>query len=186
MFQKANSLISLDNLIKLIPATFLYFGYVYLDSYFNYFKINFTSFFGFDEFILIFLPILGILIPFALLLILLWSFIYFYNHKDLLNLRIIDLRFDLNRVHQLTAKSNSKKIKWVALYYLIANMTVLYIVLFLLFNKAAKEQDGYEALVSVLFCSFFLSLIVYDVLKIITKKFPSINFRSIRFLLFYI
>jgi hypothetical protein len=175
MDQKTSSLISLDNLIKLIPAAFLYFGFVYLDNYFGYFNINIASFYGFDEFIVIFLPIIDILIPFALVLLLLWSFIYFNSHKDLLNIRTLDLRFDPKRFDQLIDKATPKKERWAAVYYMVANMTVIYFVAFWVLNRKVQQSTGYDRLFLSLFSGFFLALSIYDGLKLIKEKYPKLR-----------
>lgn len=184
----------MDNLIKLIPAAFLYFGFVYLDSYFRFFDISIASFYGFDEFIVVFLPIIDILIPFAFLLILLWAFIYFYNHKDLLNIRVIDLRLNLKRINLIAdvkirnrfKNVSSRRIKWAAFYYLIANTTVISFVIFFILNYKTKHLEGYDSLFSSLFGSFFFTLFIYDVLKIFSLKFPKIKIptTSITFVLY--
>lgn len=72
-----NNIFTIDNLLKVIPGVIIFYGFIFIDEYYDFFDIGVTSIYTIEELILSFLPIIRPLFTLTLVIMLVPIMMYF-------------------------------------------------------------------------------------------------------------
>jgi len=182
----------LDTVIKVVPAMLIFFGFIYLHSYYSYFDINIIGILDINEIVISFFPVLHFFLLIILVLIPLLLFFFLFANIDSNN-PVLDLRIRINRIGKLNRavsllwSSNSHRLKILKIgignfYHLFVNKTTILAVLTIITYKTEEINHSAREII----CIFFGMLLLDDFLMLIFEErvlhdlYHRLNYSSLR------
>ena len=164
-------------IIAIVPAFFVFYGFIYLYFYMDYFDLSVSDHYDASEILLLFLPIIDILVNLGIMLMLLWGLLFFFNRvygkRRLFYLRpkwffiFIDktLRDRYRRINK------TKRVVLLAIFRILYNSTTIFTCAFLITSNYIKQQSHIDIMAVAIF-GIIAVFWLYDIVRLYNKFFP--------------
>lgn len=176
--KKLNDVVTYDNLIKWTPGFFVFYGFIYLNTFLNYFDLQVSNVYDLAEIFLAFLPIVDVLLPAIALYLIVVGALFFFNNVQgralvfSFNPRWAHVLVDKTMLQYYARRSKRKHPRWWATYRLMFNTTVFYVAIFILINNSVKSSSELD-IIAVIVRSIIFIFLSAELIRFVNRHGPS-------------
>jgi hypothetical protein len=168
-----------DNFFKIVTVMFYVYGFLYASEHYDAFDISVVNIYSIDEYLLVFLPLLNVLLPLFLVLFVSIGLVYVLSNDEILQPKLLDSRLKPERLKVLTSNKRSKSKRLLSLYYLLVNTTTLSIVVIIKVHMELKGLVNHNAK-SLVLQPFYFAAFTFSIYSLfIAYKEVKPNFKLV-------